>query len=162
MAYKEIFSTEDCELCNKLKVMRFSGMAEVLEGLHRNSNSDLVSFRDKVSRLVNAEWNLRYNKKLKRFIKATLKYSETYDEQTLNRLGFPSGAVVSSVATDSPAYAAGIRRGDIITEFASQKISNYNDLYDAISNCTPGEKVSVKLYRSGKYYKTDIKVLSNN
>lgn len=88
--------------------------------------------------------------------------SETYDEQTLNRLGFPSGAVVSSVATDSPAYAAGIRRGDIITEFASQKISNYNDLYDAISNCTPGEKVSVKLYRSGKYYKTDITVLSNN
>lgn len=88
--------------------------------------------------------------------------SETYDEQTLNRLGFPSGAVVSSVATDSPAYAAGIRRGDIITEFASQKISNYNDLYDAISNCTAGEKVSVKLYRSGKYYKTDIKVLSNN
>lgn len=88
--------------------------------------------------------------------------SETYDEQTLNRLGFPSGAVVSSVATDSPAYAAGIRRGDIITEFSSQKISNYNDLYDAISNCTAGEKVSVKLYRSGKYYKTDIKVLSNN
>ncbi|MBQ1231355.1 MAG: trypsin-like peptidase domain-containing protein [Clostridia bacterium] len=88
--------------------------------------------------------------------------SETYDEQTLNRLGFPSGAVVSSVATDSPAYEAGIRRGDIITEFASQKISNYNDLYDAISNCTAGEKVSVKLYRSGKYYKTDIKVLSNN
>ena len=88
--------------------------------------------------------------------------SETYDEQTLNRLGFPSGAVVASVATDSPAYEAGIRRGDIITEFASQKISNYNDLYDAISNCTPGEKVSVKLYRSGKYYKTDIKVLSNN
>ena len=88
--------------------------------------------------------------------------SETYDEQTLNRLGFPSGAVVASVATDSPAYEAGIRRGDIITEFASQKISNYNDLYDAISNCTPGEKVSVKLYRSGKYYKTDITVLSNN
>ena len=88
--------------------------------------------------------------------------SETYDEQTLNRLGFPSGAVVASVATDSPAYAAGIRRGDIITEFASQKISNYNDLYDAISNCTAGEKVSVKLYRSGKYYKTDITVLSNN
>lgn len=88
--------------------------------------------------------------------------SETYDEQTLNRLGFPSGAVVASVATDSPAYEAGIRRGDIITEFASQKISNYNDLYDAISNCTAGEKVSVKLYRSGKYYKTDITVLSNN
>ena len=88
--------------------------------------------------------------------------SETYDEQTLNSIGYPSGAVVSSVAADSPAYEAGIRRGDIITEFASEKISNYNDLYDAISNCTPGEKVAVKLYRSGRYYTTDITVLSNN
>ncbi len=88
--------------------------------------------------------------------------SETYDEQTLNRLGYPSGAVVASVATDSPAYAAGVRRGDIITQFASKTISNYNDLYDAISAATPGEKVSVKLYRSGRYYKTDITVSSNN
>ena len=88
--------------------------------------------------------------------------SETYDEQTLNRLGYPSGAVVASVAADSPAYAAGVRRGDIITQFASKTISNYNDLYDAISAATPGEKVSVKLYRSGRYYKTDITVSSNN
>lgn len=88
--------------------------------------------------------------------------SETYDEQTLNRLGYPSGAVVSSVAKDSPAYIAGIRRGDIITEFNSKTIKNYNDLYEAISNCTPGKKVSVKLYRSGRYYTTDVTVSSNN
>lgn len=88
--------------------------------------------------------------------------SETYDEQTLNRLGYPSGAVVSSVAEDSPAYKAGIRRGDIITEFASKTISNYNDLYDVISTLTAGKKVSVKLYRSGRYYKTDVTVSSNN
>ena len=59
-----ILSTEDYELCNKLKSMRFSGMAEALEELLRDPNSDLIPFREKVGRLVDAEWDLRYNKKL--------------------------------------------------------------------------------------------------
>ena len=36
----DILSTEDYELCGKLKVMRFSGMAEALEELLRDPNSD--------------------------------------------------------------------------------------------------------------------------
>lgn len=84
MSYKEIFSTGDYELCNKLKAMRFSGMAEALEELLRDPNSDLISFRDKVSRLIDAEWDLRYNKKLNRFIKkATLKYPHADLDETI-------------------------------------------------------------------------------
>ena len=49
--------------------MRFSGMAEALEELLRDPNSDLIPFREKVGRLVDAEWDLRYNKKLNRLIK---------------------------------------------------------------------------------------------
>lgn len=68
-------SIEDYELCNKLKNMRFSGMAEALEDLMLNPNADLLPFRQIVQKLVDAEWDLRYNKKLNRFIKkATLKY----------------------------------------------------------------------------------------
>lgn len=68
-------SIEDYELCNKLKNMRFSGMAEALEELMRDPNADLLPFRQIVQKLVEAEWDLRYNKKLNRFIKkATLKY----------------------------------------------------------------------------------------
>lgn len=67
--------TEDYEICSKLKSMRFSGMAEALEGLFTDPNSDFLSFREKVERLVDAEWDMRYTKKLNRFIKkATLKY----------------------------------------------------------------------------------------
>ena len=33
MAYEDVLSTEDYELCNKLKFIRFSGMAEALEEL---------------------------------------------------------------------------------------------------------------------------------
>ena len=72
---KAQLSIEDYELCNKLKNMRFSGMAEALEVLLLNPNADLLPFRQKVQKLVDAEWDLRYNKKLNRFIKkATLKY----------------------------------------------------------------------------------------
>lgn len=71
----DILSTEDYELCGKLKSMRFSGMEEALKELLRDPNSDLIPFWEKVGRLVDAEWDLRYNKILNRFIKkGTLKY----------------------------------------------------------------------------------------
>jgi len=55
--------------------MRFSGMAEALEAVLMDSNTDLIPFREKIRKFVDAEWELRYNKKLNRFIKkATLKY----------------------------------------------------------------------------------------
>ena len=68
-------SIEDYELCNKLKSMRFSGMAEELEAVLADPNSELLSFRERITKIIDAEWDLRYNKKLNRFIKkATLKY----------------------------------------------------------------------------------------
>lgn len=84
MVCEDILSTEDYELCNKLKAMRFSGMAEALEELLRDPNADLIPFREKVGRLVDAEWDLRYNKKLNRFMKkATLKYPHADLDETI-------------------------------------------------------------------------------
>ncbi len=91
-----------------------------------------------------------------------IKISETYDKQTLLSLGYPAGAVVSSVVTGGPAAEGGIRRGDIITEFAGKEIGSYNDLYEAISAQKVGSQVKVSLYRSGRYYSTDINIISNN
>lgn len=77
-------STDDYALCNKLKSMRFSGMAKALEELLSDPNSDLLPFREKVSRLVDAEWELRYNKKLNRYLKkATLKYPTADLDETI-------------------------------------------------------------------------------
>lgn len=70
-----ILSTQDYEIRSKLKSMRFSGMAQALEELFANPNADLLPFREKVCRLVEAEQELRYTKKPNRLIKkATLKY----------------------------------------------------------------------------------------
>ena len=71
-------------------------------------------------------------------------------------------AVVLSVADGSPADEAGIERGDIITQYGDTEITEYTVLEDLIEECTPGEQVNVKIYRSGRYYTTTITVGSNN
>lgn len=64
--------------------MRFSGMAEVLEEVFADPNVELLPFREKIQRIVDAEWNLCYFKKLNRFIKkATLKYPAADLDETL-------------------------------------------------------------------------------
>jgi S1-C subfamily serine protease len=69
---------------------------------------------------------------------------------------------VLSVADGSPADIAGIRRGDIVTEFDGTKISEYEMLDQLIEQCSPGEKVEAKIYRGGNYYTTTVTIGSNN
>ena len=88
--------------------------------------------------------------------------SERYTAQVLQYYGYPTGAVVLSVANGSPAQKAGIRKGDIITEYNGKKISEYTILENEIIASTPGQKVVVKIYRDGGYYETQLTVGSNN
>lgn len=88
--------------------------------------------------------------------------SDRYDSSTLKMLGFPAGAVIQSVVSDSPAEKAGLKRGDIITEFGGKEISNYQTLANAITERSPGDTVTVKFYRSGKYYSTSITISANS
>ncbi len=87
--------------------------------------------------------------------------SSTYTSQVLSFYGYPTGAVVSSVADGSPAAKSGIERGDIITEFNGVKITEYTLLNDLLYDCESGETVAVKVYRAGKYYTVDIKLASD-
>lgn len=91
-----------------------------------------------------------------------IEISQRYTADTLKQLGYPEGAVVNSVASGSPAENSGIRRGDIITEFNGVTITNYTQLSDVIKDCKVGSTVTVKLYRSGKYYSASLKVEANN
>lgn len=88
--------------------------------------------------------------------------SERYTSEVLSYYGYPAGAVVLSVVEGSPADKSGIAKGDIITEYNGKKISEYQILENEIMNSKPGQKVSVKFYRSGRYYTTDVTVGSNN
>ena len=88
--------------------------------------------------------------------------SEKYNSRVLKHYGYPSGAVVSSVADGSPADNAGLAKGDIITEFGGTEITEYSMLESLLQKCKPGDQVSVKIYRSGRYYSTTVTIGSNN
>lgn len=86
------------------------------------------------------------------------KYSGSY----LEKYGLPRGAAVKSVVSGGPANLAGVRAGDIITQFNSVDIEEYTDFFDALQDCTPGTKVTAKIYRNGRTYTASITIGSNN
>ncbi len=87
--------------------------------------------------------------------------SEKYTSSVLSFYGYPSGAVVLSVFEGSPAYQAGIRRGDIITAFNKKAIKEYTELEGFITECKPGDKVDIEIYRNGRTYSTTLTIGSN-
>ena len=88
--------------------------------------------------------------------------SERYTGEVLKELGFPVGAVVLSVAEGSPAEASGIEKGDIVTEYDGEEITEYTVLEKLMEKSEPDQSVEIKIYRQGRYYTTTIKVGANN
>jgi Do/DeqQ family serine protease len=60
-----------------------------------------------------------------------------------------SGAFVQNVDKGQPADLAGIRNGDIITEFNGQHVKGSGELRNMASQTPPGTSVKVKVWRDG-------------
>ena len=73
-------------------------------------------------------------------------------ETIAKRYGFgvSSGAYVSEVTSGSGADNAGIKKGDIITEFEGEQVTSSSDLTLDVRKKNAGDKVSVKLVRDGQ------------
>ena len=61
----------------------------------------------------------------------------------------PEGAFVTKVEMDSPAMAAGIQSGDVITSLGERKIENFEDLTLALKEIDKPEPLQVSLQRQG-------------
>lgn len=61
-----------------------------------------------------------------------------------------AGALVSRVAPSGPAEKAGIKPGDVITEFNGRPVTNTTDLQRMVSATKPGTSVALKVVRGGK------------
>jgi serine protease Do len=59
----------------------------------------------------------------------------------------PDGALVSSVAPNSAAAAAGVKPGDVITEVDGAPVVRSGELSSLIGLAAPGAKVKIKLWR---------------
>ncbi|HEY9073400.1 MAG TPA: DegQ family serine endoprotease [Desulfobaccales bacterium] len=62
----------------------------------------------------------------------------------------PKGALVAEVNPGSPAEKAGIKRGDIITDFNGHPIHEMNELPRLVADTAPGTKSAIKALRNGK------------
>jgi putative serine protease PepD len=60
------------------------------------------------------------------------------------------GVLVGSVSANSPASAAGIRQGDLITAVNGEKVSTFADIRARIQTAKPGDVFEIKLTRDGQ------------
>ena len=68
----------------------------------------------------------------------------------IENLDEPRGALVASVAENSPSDKAGIKAGDIILEFDGEKIMEMKELPNIVARTEVGKKVDVKVWRNKK------------
>ena len=70
----------------------------------------------------------------------------------------PAGALVASVAENSPSDKAGIKDGDIILEFNNTKIKEMKELPKIVAQTEVGKTVDVKVWRNQKQIDKKIKL----
>ena len=66
----------------------------------------------------------------------------------VEKLDEPRGALVASVAENSPSEKAGVKSGDIILEFDGVKIQLMKELPTIVARTEVGKKVKVKIWRN--------------
>ncbi len=70
----------------------------------------------------------------------------------------PKGVLVVTIDKEASAYKAGLSTYDVICEFNEEEITTIEQLIGEIQECSPGDKVTVKVYRverngkDGKYH----------
>ena len=68
----------------------------------------------------------------------------------VEQLDEPRGALVASVADNSPSNKAGVKAGDIILEFNGERIQEMKELPIIVAKTKVGKKVEVKIWRNKK------------
>jgi serine protease Do len=66
------------------------------------------------------------------------------------------GALVSTVDAGSPAEKAGLKQGDVITQFNGHDVADNNQLRNAVGNTLPGVKVPLTVLRDGRTEHVDV------
>ncbi|HUQ97720.1 MAG TPA: trypsin-like peptidase domain-containing protein [Chitinophagaceae bacterium] len=85
--------------------------------------------------------------------------TDDMSEDQVKRLGIPTntdGVYVSGVSNDGGAYAAGIRKGDVITKVNGVAVGSGLQMSAQIAGFRPDDKVPVTYIRSGREVTTNV------
>lgn len=83
--------------------------------------------------------------------------SVTSDLEQRFGLRASTGVLVSTVVEDGPAAAAGLRAGDVITEFAGTKVDDAFQLRTLISATAPDQEVALVLWRGSERFEVMVR-----
>jgi serine protease Do len=64
--------------------------------------------------------------------------------------GTATGVIVEEVETDSPAQKAGLKAGDIVTEFDGERVRSTRQFVRLVQETPPGRQVSLAVMRDGQ------------
>jgi putative serine protease PepD len=73
-----------------------------------------------------------------------------------------TGALVKTVTAHSPAAAAGLAKGDVVTKLAGQRIDDANALVAAVRSHAPGNSVSISYQRGGHSHTASVRLGSGS
>ncbi|HBN55892.1 MAG TPA: hypothetical protein DD414_03885, partial [Lachnospiraceae bacterium] len=68
----------------------------------------------------------------------------------------PAGTYIREIEIDSPAMAAGIQSGDVVTRVGHTEIKTYNEFLGIIQSSKPGDVLTVTLARQGHEMSVDV------
>jgi serine protease Do len=87
-----------------------------------------------------------------------IQYASDLSEEQMRQLGVKDGegVYVSGVPTDGGAYAAGIKKGDIITKVNNTPVSSGLEMSAQLASFRPNEKVNISYKRAGKEFNTSV------
>ena len=74
---------------------------------------------------------------------------EPLPDQLASRLDVPGGVLVTDVGR-GPAFQAGIRRNDVITELNRQPVTSVDQFRDVVGDLPEDRAVSVRIIREGR------------
>jgi serine protease Do len=66
------------------------------------------------------------------------------------------GALIASVERGGPADKAGLKVGDVVTNFNGKEIADTNDLPRLVAAAEPGEKAALTVWRDGKEQRLEV------
>src|SRR3954471_11714211 len=116
-----------------------------------NSDGNIgIGFAIPVNMAKHVMTDLRTNGKVTRAQLGVVVQTITPDLAESLGLKDARGVIVSSVAAGSAADKAGLKRGDVITEYNGKAVVDSNQLRNNVSSTTPGSTVSLKVFRNGR------------
>ena len=84
--------------------------------------------------------------------------SVDYDLAEAFDLEVKYGVIVNEVVDDSPAEEAGLENDDIIVSIDSERITDYDDLVDMLTEHGEGDQITIGLIRDGKALDVQVKL----